>query len=214
VADPLRLAIVDNYPIFRDGVVQALRKQKHIVVAAEGATARDAEQFASSKAIDILLLEIAVPGSMRSAQTIMRAHPDVKVVFLASTDDDEQATQALRAGAHGYIMKGITGPDLIKAIEAIHSGDRYITSDLAWRLVTKPAPAAPEQGIAYGKPLSLREQQVLDHTSKGLTNQEIARVLGLTVSTIKYYKTLAFRKVGARNRLEAIFSAGRGAKDN
>jgi DNA-binding NarL/FixJ family response regulator len=213
VADPLRLAIVDNYPIFRDGVVQALRKQKNIVVAAEGATAKDAEHFASSKAIDILLLEIAVPGSMRSAQAIMRAHPEVKVVFLASTDDDEQATLALRAGAHGFIMKGITGPDLIKAIESVHSGDRYITSELAWRLVTKPAPA-PEQGIAYGKPLSLREQQVLDHTSKGLTNQEIARVLGLTVSTIKYYKTLAFRKVGARNRLEAIFSAGRGAKES
>jgi DNA-binding NarL/FixJ family response regulator len=213
VTDPLRLAIVDNYPIFRDGVVQALRKQKNIVVVAEGATARDAEHFAGAKAIDMLLLEVAVPDSMRTAQAIMRAHPTVKVVFLASADDDELASHALRAGAHGFIMKGITGPDLVKAIESIHGGERYISSDLAWRLVTRPA-AAPERGIASGKPLSVREQQVLDHTSKGLTNQEIASMLGLTVSTIKYYKTLAFRKVGARNRLEAIFAAGREPKDS
>jgi DNA-binding NarL/FixJ family response regulator len=213
MADPLRLAIVDNYPIFRDGVVQVLRRHKNILVVAEGATAKEAEQFAGNKRIDMLLLEVAVPGSLRAAQAIMRAHPTVKVVFLASTEDEEHATQALRAGAHGYIMKGITGPDLIKAIKAVHSGERFISSDLAWRLVTKPAPP-PGQLADTGKPLSLREQQVLDHTSKGLTNQEIASVLGLAVSTIKYYKTLAFKKMGVRNRVEAIFAVNKIAREN
>ena len=204
MADPIRLAIVDNDPIFRDGVVQALRKRANILIAALGSTAKEAVQFVDSEALDVLLIEVAIPGSLRAAQAIMQAGSTVKIVFLASTEDQEHAAQALQAGAHGYIVKGITGPELIKAIEAIHGGERYITPSLAW-LATRPS-ALPRDSASFGKRLSVREQQILDHTSKGLTNQEIANVLGLTVSTVKYYKTLAFKKVGARNRLEAIFA--------
>jgi DNA-binding NarL/FixJ family response regulator len=208
MADALRLAIVDNYPIFRDSIARTLRRQRNIVVTAQGATASEAEAFAATNTIDMLLLEVAVPGSLGAAQGILRDYPAVKVVFLAAADDDEQASEALRAGAHGYIMKCITASDLVGAIRLIHAGERFITPHLAWRLVTKPAKPSV-RGPAYGKPLSSREQQVLDHASKGLTNPEIAALLGLTVSTVKYYKTLAFRKVGARNRLEAIFTDGR-----
>jgi DNA-binding NarL/FixJ family response regulator len=204
VTDAIRVAIVDNDPIFRDGVAQALRKQKNLVIVALGSTAKEAVQFADAENLDILLVEVAVPGSLRAAQAIMQAHSAIKIVFLASTDDQELADQALRGGAHGYIVKGITGTELIAAIETIHGGKRYITPDLAW--LAARSVGLVRDGSAFGKRLSVREQQVLDHTSKGLTNQEIATVLGLTVSTIKYYKTLAFRKVGARNRLEAILA--------
>lgn len=213
MSEPLRLAIVDNYPIFRAGLVQVLRRHTNIAVVAEGADAREAQQFAATKRIDMLLMEVSVPGSLRAAQSILRVHPTVKMVFLASTDDAEHATQALRAGAHGYIMKGITASDLIKAIRAIHAGERFISSDLAWRLVTKPVPPSG-QITDCGISLSPREQQVLDHTSKGLTNQEIANVLGLAVTTIKYYKTLAFKKMGVRNRVEAIFALNKIAKEH
>jgi DNA-binding NarL/FixJ family response regulator len=212
VAEGNRIAIVDNYPIFRQGVVQALRRDKKFVVVAEGATAEEATRFANEKALDVLLLEVAVPGSLNVAETILGAHRNLKVIFLASTEDQEHATRAMQAGVQGYIMKGITGSELVKAISEVNDGGRYITPDLAWRLVTKPHPIGRE---AVSRPhLSVREQQVLDYTSKGLTNREIGSTLGLGVSTIKYYKTLVFRKMGVRNRLEAIVAINTLAKQS
>jgi len=210
VADVIRIAVVDNYPLFRMGVVQTLRRAKSMIVVADGATSEYAIELAKSGTIDLLLIEMAVPGSVGAAQAILTGRQNVQVVFLAATEDDELATQALQAGAHGLIMKGITGPELVKAIKSVHAGERYITSDLAWRLVTQPVRSATQsaQGMpAYGTGLSIREQQVLDHASRGRTNQEIASLLGLGLSTIKHYKTLAFRKMGVRNRLEAIGAA-------
>jgi DNA-binding NarL/FixJ family response regulator len=213
MAETLRVAIVDPYPIFRDGVVQALRKEKNIGVVAEGTTAQDAEKFAATKKIHVLLFEAAVPGSLRAAQAILSANPAIKVIFLASAEDDGHVVEALRAGVCGYIMKGITGLDLIKAIKAVHRGERFITPDLAWRLASTPASVIGRKAQSE-EPLTVREQQVLDQSSKGLTNQEIAKVLGLSVSTIKYYKTQVFKKVGARNRVEALFAMNRVSKQS
>ena len=204
MADKLRVVVVDKYPIFRTGVVQALRRDKNIVVVGEGATAEEAELCAIEKDADILLLEAAVPGSLKAVQAIIHAKRSVKVIFLASTEDQEHVTRALNAGVHGYIMKGVTGQELVKAVKAVHGGERYITPALAWHLITRPAPATPRRDSEIRPLLSIREQQVLDCTKKGLTNHEIASILGLAVGTIKYYKTLAFKKIGVRNRLEAI----------
>jgi DNA-binding NarL/FixJ family response regulator len=151
-----------------------------------------------------MLLESAVPGSLKAVQAILQANRNVKIIFLASTEDQEHVTRALHAGVHGYIMKGVTGRELVKAIKAVHSGERYITPALAWHLITQPTPVTTRRDGEVRPLLSIREQQVLDCTKKGLTNHEIASILGLAVGTIKYYKTLAFKKIGVRNRLEAI----------
>jgi two-component system, NarL family, nitrate/nitrite response regulator NarL len=203
VTEKIRIAIVDIYPIFREGVVQALRRDKHCLVVGEGATARDAER-AAENGLDVLLIEAAVPNSLQALKSILEMRKCVKVMFLASVEDEVHATRALRAGAHGYVMKGISATELTRAVAAVHNGERYITSDLACRLIDRselPRGSTPQ--------LSLRERQVMDHTSKGLTNKEIAHLLGLTVSTIKHYKSLAFKKLGVRNRLEAtVFADG------
>ena len=204
MADKLRIAVVDKYPIFRTGVVQALRRDKNIVVVGEGGSAEEAIQCAGSKDPHIMLLESAVPGSLKAVQAISQANRNVKIIFLASTEDQEHVTRALHAGVHGYIMKGVTGRELVKAIKAVHSGERYITPALAWHLITQPTPVTTRRDGEVRPLLSIREQQVLDCTKKGLTNHEIASILGLAVGTIKYYKTLAFKKIGVRNRLEAI----------
>jgi two-component system, NarL family, nitrate/nitrite response regulator NarL len=104
-------------------------------------------------------------------------------------------------------MKGITGSELVNAISAVSNGARYITPDLAWRLIMNPPPHSTAHEVGDRPHLSIRERQVLGHASKGLTNQEIARTLGLTSSTIKYYKSVAYKKMGVRNRVEAIVAA-------
>jgi two-component system, NarL family, nitrate/nitrite response regulator NarL len=201
VTDKIRIAVVDPYPIFREGVVQALRRDKQCLVVGEGATAKDAERAAANE-LDVLLIEAAVPNSLQAVKSILETHGSVKVIFLASVEHDLHATRALRDGAHGYVMKGISATELIRAVVAVHAGERYITSELACRLITKP-----ETRRAGELQLSFRERQVMDHMSKGLTNKEIADLLGLTVSTIKHYKSLAFKKLGVRNRLEATIFA-------
>lgn len=199
-----RVAIVDVYPLFRAGVVNVIRRNKKSVVVGEGTTAEDAERLVRQNEPDVLLLEVAVPGGLGAAKAILQAHRNVRVIFMASVEDLEHATQALHAGVHGYIMKGITGPELVKAMLAVHSGERYISPALAWRLATRPESSPTQRKDADTVDLSIRERQVLEYTQKGLTNQEIARMLGLGLSTIKYCKMLIFRKMGVRNRMEAV----------
>jgi two-component system, NarL family, nitrate/nitrite response regulator NarL len=125
-----------------------------------------------------------------------------------SSEDLESAMQALRAGVSGYILKDITGLELINAIATVHNGESYINTDLAWRLVDWQS-KVPRQAAKYGKSLTKREREVLDHICKGLSNQEIAGALGLSVNTIKAHKTLAFGKLGVRNRIEAVLAANK-----
>ncbi|HXE88387.1 MAG TPA: response regulator transcription factor [Hyphomicrobiaceae bacterium] len=206
MTDKIRVAIVDIYPIFREGVAQALRRDKRCLVVGEGTTVEDAERVAGGQ-LDVLLIEAAVRDSLRAVRSILATRKRVKIVFLASVEDEVHATQALRDGAQGYLMKGVSAAELIRAIVAVHNGKRSITSELACRLITRSEPPRSSEQ------LSLRERQVMDHTSRGLTNKEIASLLGLTVSTIKHYKSLAFRKLGVRNRLEAtIFADGQISK--
>jgi DNA-binding NarL/FixJ family response regulator len=207
MTEKIRVAIVDIYPIFREGVVQALRRDNRCLVVGEGATLEDAERAAGNQ-LDVLLIEAAVPKSLQTAKSILEKRKCVKVVFLASVEDEVHATQALRDGAHGYLMKGVSAAELVGAIVAAHNGERSVTSELACRLITRS-----ELPRSTGVELSLRERQVMHHTSMGLTNKEIASSLGLTVSTIKHYKSLAFRKLGVRNRLEAtVFTDGQLSK--
>lgn len=207
MADDIRVAVIDHYPLFRKGVVQAINRTKGMAAVAEKETAQAAIDLANAGAVDVILMEAAVPRSIEATRKITQSHPETKVVFLASVEDDDLASQALHAGAHGYIMKGITGRDLAAAIKSVQAGERYLTPQVAFRLVAQPKPSPVHQAHpkAMDKPLlTAREQKVLDHAARGLTNREIASMLGLGLSTIKYCKTRLFRKMGIRNRLEAL----------
>ena len=200
MADKIRIGIVDVYPIFRDGVAQAIARANDLTVIAAGGTAADARRLAWR--CDVLLLEPAVPASLDLAKEILES-TNTKVVFLSARLDDEHAKDALHLGVHGYLVKEVTGTELVGALRAVHSGARHIPSDLAWRLL---GPIEVKRKPV--QPLGIREQQVLDHTSKGLTNAQVAGLLGLSVSSIKRYKTKLFRRIGVRNRLEALAKVG------
>ena len=196
MVDNIRVGIIDVYPLFREGVVQAVTRADSLTVAAVGSTAEDARRIAWR--CDVLLVEPAVPGSLAVAKEVLD-NTHAKVVFLSASVDEEHVRDALHLGVHGYIIKEVTGTELVSTLRMVHSGARHIASDLAWRLL------GPSDAILKpAQPLGIREQQVLDHTSKGLTNEQVAGVLGLSVSTIKRYKTRLFRRIGVRNRLEAM----------
>lgn len=201
--------MVDAHPLYRQGLANAMAGS-NLVVVAEGATADDARRAVQNGEPDVLLLDIDVPGDgIGAAEDILRVRPNLKVVILTASDDEEDVTDALRKGVHGYILKGVGGQELVSAIEAIHGGEPYVTPTLASRLLmrNKGKSLAVQNAVDVG--LTPRDRQILGHLAKGLTNQEIARGLGINVRTFKHYLTLVFRKMRVRNRVEAILEAQR-----
>jgi two-component system, NarL family, nitrate/nitrite response regulator NarL len=209
VTDRIRVAVVDAHPLYRHGLVNALAGSR-LVVVAEGGAAEDAHRTVRKGRPDVLLLDITVPGDgMRAAQDALRLRPNLKVVVLTASDDEEDVADALRMGVHGYILKNVSGSELVSAVEAIHRGEPYVTPALASRLLmrSKGRPLAPHRGEDVG--LTARDKRILGYLAKGLTNQEIARSLGMNVRTVKHHLTQVFRKMRVRNRVEATVEAQR-----
>ena len=132
-ADRIRVAVIDAHPLYRCGLASALAGSR-LVVIAEGGTAEDAHRAVQKGKPDVLLIDMAVPGDgIGTIQEIMRQHSSMKVVVLTESDDEEDVVDALRMGVHGYILKDVSGPELVSAVEAIHRGEPYVTPALASR---------------------------------------------------------------------------------
>lgn len=205
-ARQIRIAVIDPYPIFRIGVVQAIARSEGLLLVAEGATAADAQRAVEVAAADILLIDITIAedGVESLLRAVISAH--CKLVVLTALDDVASVSKALATGVKGYILKGISGAELVGAIHAVHAGLPFVTPELASRLLTEAKGGAllPKRAAKLQDALSYREKQMLDHVSKGLTNKEIADRLGLTVGTVKHYVGHLFKKMQVRNRIEAI----------
>ena len=203
MADRLRVAVIDDHPLFREGVVHRLRGARGLEVVGEGETADDAVRIASQELPDIVLLDVSMPGGgIEAARSIARVCPIVKTIMLTVSESEQDVTQALEASVKGYVLKGTSGSELLKTMFAISRGESYITPGLAARLLTPaarqepaPAPAPPE--------LTEREGQILAQVARGLTNKEIARALSLKEKTVKHHMTSVMQKLHVRNRVEA-----------
>ena len=206
----IRIGLVDDHSLFRAGVVHALRDSAKLTIVAEGETTADALGMAADPTLDILLLEIGIGGNgIETARAIHRMSK-AKIVVLTASDNEELVVDALRAGAQGYILKDVSGADLMQAIESIHKGEPYIAPALASRLLsrlltqTSGGRLSTNRQCANGIDLTSRERQVLGYLSQGLTNREIASELGISIKTIKQHTMLLFSKLGVRNRVEAM----------
>lgn len=210
--DQIRVAVIDPYPLFRQGIIQIIVQTPGLVFVAEGATVLEAQRAVREHRPDVLVFDIGIPeAGVDGAQEVIKSGPDCKLLVLTSLDDVASVAKALAAGIQGYVLRGVTGAELIEAIRTIDGGQPYITPKLASRLLTA-AKGGPLSAIRDSKEqlaLTYREQQVLIRISRGLTNKEIAAQLGLNERTIKHYLTQLFKKMRVRNRLQAIQSARR-----
>ena len=204
MSQPLRIAVVDPHPIFRQGVIRTIARSQCMECVGEGTTAEDARQLADQQHPDVLILDIAIDkGRAIVAEIVKRG---IKCVALTTLDDVLTVSSVLASGVNGYILKGVSGLELIGALENINNGVPYITAELAARLLIGKT-LLPKRTAKVQDALSYREQQLLDHITKGYTNQEIANRLGLTVGTTKVYLTQLFKKMRVRNRLQAVIAA-------
>jgi two-component system, NarL family, nitrate/nitrite response regulator NarL len=207
MSKPIRIAVVDSHPIFRQGVIRTVARSDGMTLVGEGTTAADARRLASEKGPDILILDIAIREALEVvSETIAQG---MKCVVLTALDDVLSVSNALAAGANGYILKGVSGPELISALKVVQSGQPFVTPELAVRLLAgvKGKSLVPKRDAKVQDALTYREQQVLEHIVKGFTNQEIAEKLGLTIGTIKYYLSQLFKKLHVRNRVQAVIAA-------
>src|SRR5215470_11189795 len=204
MSNPIRTAVIDDHPLFREGVAKLLARTPGLEIVADGSTATDAVNIAQQLLPDVILLDLNLPDNgVGAASTIAREHPAVRIIILTASDCDSDVATMLQLGVHGYLLKGCTGQEIIRAVQRVHAGEFYVTPSLAARLLTKmsiPAPKVEEDS----EDLSSREEIILAQVSKGLTNKEIARGLNLREKTVKHYMTNIMQKLGARNRLEAV----------
>lgn len=202
----LRVAIIDDHPLFRDGVVATLGADPALEIVGQGATADDAIQISQDVLPDVLLLDISLPGGgIEATREIARLCPYIKIVILTASENEKHVSDALEAGARGYVLKGVGSQELVRTIRAVYSGESYVTPQLAARLLAmmKSPLMAPSASDAEMPSLTRREEQILDAVAEGMTNKEIARLLTISEKTVKHYMTNIMHKLQVRNRVEA-----------
>lgn len=207
----IRVGVVDDHPLYRAGVAATLQSADGFDIVGEGETADCALRIAHDFAPDLMLLDIHLPGGgLEAAARLVIAQPQMKVVVLTISEAERHISDALGANAWGYIVKGISGPELVRALREIYSGVRYVTPSLAARILMRSGAiaAAPEAPNKL-QSLTERERVVIEHVRQGLTNKEVARVLKLSDKTVKHHMTSIMQKMHVRNRTElAIAAAG------
>ena len=206
MTDKMCVVIIDDHPIFREGLVQTLRSESGIEIVGQGATAEEAVSLTADLLPDILLLDIDIPGGgLKAAETVAAVSPVTKIVLLTGSDDEDTVLAGLRAGARAYVLKGVAARELVGILRAVWAGEVYVTPTLAAGLLlemTTVSRGAPSQGSPIDQ-LTEREHQVLELVAAGLSNKEVGQRLHLTEKTIKHCMSNILQKLQVRNRVEA-----------
>ncbi|UFU13936.1 response regulator transcription factor [Curtobacterium sp. C1] len=210
----IRVLVVDDQAIVRDGLVTVLSLVPDLQVVGEAADGAEAIAMVAADPPDVVLMDLRMPGTDGPTATasIARSHPGVAVLVLTTYADDDSIVGALRAGARGYLTKDAGRAELATAIRAVATGQATFDAEVGARLVAQlaaPSPTAPSTHAPTGlrdrfPELTPREADVLERIAAGRTNPEIAAELFLTVPTVKSYVNQVFAKLGVRTRAEAV----------
>jgi two-component system, NarL family, nitrate/nitrite response regulator NarL len=210
VAGKIRVVVVDDHPMMRDGIAYALGEELDFDVVGDGASAEDAIALAAAKTPDVMLIDINMPGGGLTALSHIITHfPDISCVVITAKEDGESVGQALKIGARGYVLKGMSGADLARTLRSIQQGELYITPSLAKALLiaSDANSGAPPKADAMLQYLTPREAEILKLIALGMINKQIGFELGLTEKTVKHYVTNILQKLHVTNRVEAALIA-------
>jgi two-component system nitrate/nitrite response regulator NarL len=200
----IRVAVVDDHPLFREGVTRSLSEIDGFEIVAEGGSRDEAVAIAQSLNPDVMLLDISMPGGgLNAVPAILSVAPSQKIVMLTVSEANDDVAAALKEGAKGYILKGIGARALAEVIRTVASGESYVAPTLSAKLLTgQLANPAPAKSNLVAE-LTRREQEVLHLVASGMSNKQIARKLDLHEKTVKHHMTQIMAKLDVANRTEA-----------
>jgi DNA-binding NarL/FixJ family response regulator len=210
VGEPIRVLVVDDHPVVRQGLRTFLDLQDDIAVVGEAQDSGSCVEVARRTQPDVILLDLKMPGGDGvEALRALKGGPNpiaARVLVVTSFTDPIAVLPAVRSGAVGYVFKDVDPPALAAAIRAVHAGHVLLHPDVA-RLLSDGGPA-PEAAQ-----LTAREREVLAEMARGRSNKEIARKLGLAEKTVKVHVSAIFSKLGVQDRTQAALYAVRGGLD-
>ena len=208
----IRVLLVDDHRMFREGVRQILALTDDVEVVGEAKDGEEAERKAASLRPDVILMDLSMPGTdgITAIRRIAATQPETRFVALTMHGDDKHLFEALKAGAHGFVLKDASAGELCRAIREVHSGRSPLDSAVSTQLLREFRRLAVQQNApGAGLGLSAKEVEVLRLVAAGLSNKEIGARLFLAEKTVKNYLTNIFQKIGAADRVQAAIFAHR-----
>jgi DNA-binding NarL/FixJ family response regulator len=204
----ISIALVDDHPLMVEAIVSLLSRSQDFRVLATGAKAEDIIDISARHHPDVFIVDLCMPGDVYEAiAAAIKIAPKTKVVAFTGATGVETAIRALDAGASGYVLKGSSAKELIRAVESVGSGETYITQSFASQVIAALRDTSLRRKAAERVKLSIREEQIVRLLLRGKTNREIAVPLKISEKTVKHYMTILMQKLRARNRLELVIAA-------
>lgn len=202
-----RVLIVDDHPVFRDGLAGLLATVPEVEVVGTAGTAEEALTAVRQAAPDVVLMDINLPGAsgVEATRQTTQISPATAVLVISMVDDDDSVFAAMAAGARGYVLKGATAAEITAAVRTVASGGAVFGAGVASRLLAR-TPAQPSAPTQPGD-LTVRERQVLDLLAEGASNRQIARSLGLSLKTVQNHVSRILDKLQAADRTQAALRA-------
>jgi DNA-binding NarL/FixJ family response regulator len=198
---PIRILVVDDHPMLREGVVAVIEAESGFEIAGQASNGAEAVETFRKLEPDITLMDLQMPGvgGIEAIQSIRSEFPEARIIVLTTYAGDVQALRALKAGASGYLLKSTLRKDLIDTVRKVHGGRKHIPPEIAEQIAFHAA----------DETLSDRETTIVQLVGAGKANKEIARHLAISEETVKAHLRNIFYKLGVTDRTEAVITAAR-----
>jgi len=197
--------VADDHQLFRDGLKALLESTPDTDVVGEASSGEEAVLLASRLKPDVILMDLQMPGvnGIEATQRIVSENPAINILILTMFDDDQSVFAALRAGARGYILKGVKHDEMLRAVRAVASGEAIFSPDIAQRMMTFFAEVQPVDSSRAFPDLKIREREVLDLLARDYKNADIADELIISPKTVRNHVSNILSKLQVADRREA-----------
>lgn len=205
MTESIRILVVDDHPVVTSGLAAMLFVTGGLELAGTAGNAEEAILFCDQDAPDVVLMDLVMPGTdgVSAIQAILARHPQTRIVALSSFRESDLIQAALKAGAIGYLLKNATAAELVMAIRAAHHGQVTLSPEVTQVLVQSTVNPTTKPDLTE------REIEVLTLVSQGLTNNQIAETLDISLSTVQFHISNILSKLGVSSRVEAAVLAER-----